>query len=180
MVTGGGHLHIVFSKIFVEHGACLGVTPPWVPTSWFVFLFAVHIVLPSAYLKEFGDYSRGMQRALNLKRSLDKATPPQMFAILSAQKNTQTVWATKRKEQTSQELTEVENEKPLAKNTVTASKHRKKPCQNQYNANTSCEPAQNHHNQSSPISIQYLLLGRTEGTQNRSYKMEICTLLQAA
>ena len=88
MVTGGGHLHIVFSKIFVEHGACLGVTSPWVPTSWFVFLFAVHIVLPSAYLKEFGDYSRGMKRALNLKRSLDKATPPQMFAILSAQKNT--------------------------------------------------------------------------------------------
>ena len=23
MVMGGGHMHIVFSKIFVEHGACL-------------------------------------------------------------------------------------------------------------------------------------------------------------
>ena len=67
--------------------------PPWVPTSWFVFLFAVHIVLPSAYLKEIGDYSRIMKKAVNLKPSLDKATAPQMCAILSAQKNTQTAWA---------------------------------------------------------------------------------------
>ena len=37
-----------------------------------------------------------------------------------------------------------------------------------------------HHNQSPPISIQYLLQAQTEGAQKRSYKMEICTLLQAA
>ena len=99
--------------------------PPWVPTSWFVFLFAVHIVLPSAYLKEIGDYSRVMKKAVNLKPSLDKATAPQM-RVLSAQKNTQKAWATKRKKRTSQELTENDNEKPLAENTGTASKHGKK------------------------------------------------------
>ena len=33
--------------------------PAMVPTSWFVFLFAVHILLPSAYLKEFGDLQQG-------------------------------------------------------------------------------------------------------------------------
>ena len=99
--------------------------PPWVPTSWFVFLFAVHIVLPSAYLKEIGDYSRIMKKAVNLKPSWDKATAPQM-CVLSAQKNAQTAWATKRKKRTSQELTENDNEKPLAENTGTASKHGKK------------------------------------------------------
>ena len=75
-------------------------------------------------MKEFGDYSRGMKKALNLKRSLDKATRPQMCAILSAQKTHTNSLGNKRKN-TRPELTEAEDEKPLAENAVTASKHGK-------------------------------------------------------
>ena len=66
-----------------------------------------------------------------------------MCAILSAQKNTQTAWAwaTQRKN-TSQELTEAENEKPLAENTVTASKHGKNT---HAKINTMPKPLVNRH-----------------------------------
>ena len=54
-----------------------------------------------------------------------KATAPQMCAILSAQKDTKKSGQQQEKN-TSQELTEAENEKPLAEITMTASKHGKR------------------------------------------------------